>query len=200
VTDLAPEELEHLDDAMSDGHAMPVSRPMGLRIRHVHTVGVLVSSWLALACGGGGPEFPPPPVNRSFAVLDGNRLYRDDRSPMDSMRVAISDTETLRRLWEQATAETPPPKPPVPAIDFSTDMVLLVSAGRRNSGDRIRIDSVGSEFRAQPDGRSSEVWFAVVRTIPDCNPFPGFAYPLELVRIQRVQGTFDFKERVAACP
>jgi hypothetical protein len=161
----------------------------------------LAVTCLVLGCGGGNsPQVAPPPPNRTFPVSDADRLYRDDRSRMDSVRVAITDLETLRGWWAQATAETPPPKPALPQIDFTREMVLLVSAGGRNQGDRIRVDSVGVEMRYEEGGRAREGWFAVVRTTPDCNPFPGVAYPLEFVRMTRVMGTVEFRERFVPCP
>jgi hypothetical protein len=127
-------------------------------------------------------------------------LFRDDRTVMDSLRLAISDNETLRLWWQRATAETPEPKPGMPTVDFTREMVLLVSAGRRNLGDRILVDSVGFEVRPEPGGRSSEGWFAIVRTTPDCSPFPGSAYPLEFVKIARVPTAIEFIERLVPCP
>jgi hypothetical protein len=88
----------------------------------------------------------------------------------------------------------------MPSVDFASHSVLLVTAGRSNAGDRIRVDSIGFEIRPRPGGGRDEVWFAVVRTMPDCNPFPGTAYPLELVRVPKVTGSFEFVDRVVACP
>jgi hypothetical protein len=119
---------------------------------------------------------------------------------MDSLRVEISTTETLRLWWDRATAETPDPKPPMPTVDFTTHMVLLVSAGRSNPGDRIRVDSVGVIDRRLLAGGVGEVWFAVVRTVPDCNPIPGVSYPIELVRVPKAEGRIEWWERVATCP
>ena len=160
----------------------------------------LALAWLLVGCGGGSVPAPVPASSRRTVVTDSDRLFRDDRTTMDSLRLAISDAATLGLWWQRATAEAPEPKPAVPTIDFTREMVLLVSAGRRNLGDRIRVDSVGFEVRPEPGGRSSEGWFAVVRTTPDCSPFPGSAYPLEFVKIARVPGTIEFVERVAACP
>ena len=116
------------------------------------------------------------------------------------VRIVISDPETLRLWWSRATADTPEPKPPLPTIDFQANSVLLVAAGRSNAGDRIRVDSIGFDIRPAPGGGRDEVWFAIVRTIPDCNPFPGTAFPLEFVRVPKVTGRFDFVDRVVACP
>lgn len=178
---------------MSHGHTQ-----RGHRIRFLPLVLLTLG---APACGGGSP--PPQPITpsrRVEAIQDTDRLYRDDRTQTDSVRVVISDPETLRLWWSRATADTPEPKPALPTIDFQTNSVLLVAAGRSNAGDRIRVDSIGFDIRPAPGGGSDEVWFAIVRTIPDCNPFPGTAFPLEFVRVPKVTGRFDFVDRVVACP
>jgi hypothetical protein len=112
---------------------------------------------------------------------------------MDSLRVAILDSQTFLSLWEEATAATQP-RPPIPTIDFNNDIVLLVSAGRRNSGDRIRVDSIGFGLG------SSTGWFAIVRTIEECNPLSGVAYPLEFVRVAKRAGQIEFIDRLVPCP
>jgi len=78
-------------------------------------------------------------------------------------------------------------------------MVLMVSAGRRNAGDRMRVDSIG--FRLVPDGNGNprEVMYAVVRLTVDCSPFPGNSYPLEVVRVQRADPAIDWLERRTEC-
>jgi hypothetical protein len=170
-------------------------------MRSLRVLPITVLALSSAACGGGDP--PPPPVapgRRAEAVQETDRLYRDDRTEIDSVRVVIADPETLRLWWLRATAQTPDPKPALPAVDFDRHTVLLVAAGRRNAGDRIRVDSVGFEIRPEPGGGRSEVWFAVVRTIPDCNPFPGIAYPVEVVRIPKVDSRLEFVDRLVTCP
>jgi len=178
---------------MSHGHTQ-----RGRRIRFLPLALLTLG---APACGGGSaPPQPITPSRRVEAIQDTDRLYRDDRTQTDSVRVVISDPETLRLWWSRATADTPEPKPALPTIDFQTSSVLLVAAGRSNAGDRIRVDSIGFDIRPAPGGGRDEVWFAIVRTIPDCNPFPGTAFPLEFVRVPKVTGRFDFVDRVVACP
>lgn len=175
---------------MSHGHSV--------RGRRIRLLPFLLATLVAPACGG-SPQ-PITPSRRVEAIQDTDRLYRDDRTQTDSVRLVISDAQTLRLWWSRATADTPDPKPPIPTIDFEGHSVLLVAAGRSNAGDRIRVDSIGFDIRPSPGGGRDEVWFAVVRTIPDCNPFPGTAYPLEFVRVPKVTGRFEFVDRVVACP
>lgn len=149
---------------------------------------------------GGDP--PPPlvvlPTERGWRVEDNDRLYTDDAAPVDSMRQVITDSRNFTRLWDLATSAQDSP-PPLPSIDFARNMVLMVTAGRRNSGDGIRVDSIG--FRLVPDGKGGqrEVMYAVVRLIVDCSPFPGDSYPLEIVRVQRADPAIDWLERIAEC-
>lgn len=164
-------------------------------IRFLLIVSLTASS---AACRGKAPA-PVAPSRRAQAVQDADRLFSDDRTETDSARVVINDPGTFKLWWQRATADTPAPKPAMPTIDFTLHTVLLVAAGRRNAGDRIRVDSVGFEIQPKPGGGQQEVWFAIVRTIPDCSPFPGTAYPLEFVRIPKVGSQLEFIDRVVSC-
>jgi hypothetical protein len=169
-------------------------------MRSLRYLPVVLLALPSAGCGGGGPAAAAP-SRRAEAVQEADRLYRDDRTEVDSARVVINDPETLRLWWLRATADTPEPKPEMPSVDFQNHSVLMVAAGRRNAGDRIRVDSIGFEIRPQPGGGGrDEVWFAIVRTIPDCNPFPGTSYPLEFVRVPKVGADMEFVDRVVSCP
>lgn len=167
--------------------------------RAIRWGGGLLLVALMQGCGGGDPPGTVVPSRRAEPVPAADRLYTDDRAVMDSVRVVITDAEELRTWWTRATAEASDP-PPVPRVDFEQSMVLLVSAGRGNSGDRIRVDSIGFQTVPSPGGGQREVWFAVVRTLIECNPFPGDAYPLEIVRAPRAEPPIDWIERRTTCP
>ncbi len=169
------------------------------RLSPLRILPCLVAVLPLAACGGGNAPPPPTPGRRVEAVPDADRLYRGDRTAMDSVMVVINDPQTLQLWWQRATAEAPEPRPGVPTVDFDQHTVLMVSAGRMNNGDRIRVDSLGFEVQAEPGGGRSEVWFAIVRTTRDCNPLPGVRYPLEFVRISKVQEV-RFDPRLTACP
>jgi hypothetical protein len=64
----------------------------------------------------------------------------------------------------------------MPAVEFSTHMVLVVGAGRMRPGDQIRVDSLGVRGNA---------FVAVVRIMEECQPFPADVYPLEIVKAPR---------------
>jgi len=156
------------------------------------------------ACGGGGgsaPAVAPPPA--PLARLEAaQRLYYDDSGGIaDSLRLAVRDEANWRDIWDRATSTLGSP-PPLPVIDFTRDMVLVVAAGRMSPGDRIQVDSAGVRTELDSDGQRREVMMAQVRIILDCTGFDADVYPLELVRVRRFDGPLQFlhaRERAPNC-
>src|SRR5439155_15027409 len=104
------------------------------------------------------------------------RVYYDDGPAFrDSVRIVVRDGDAWRAVWAQATSTQPSP-PPLPAVDFTREMVLVVGAGRMTPGDQIHVDSAGVR---------RDFFVAVVRTIVQCRPFPAPASPLDIVRLSR---------------
>ena len=136
---------------------------------------------LVAAChrGAAGMEMLTP-------VLSTARVYYDDGPAFrDSVRMVVRDGAAWRTVWAQATSAQPAP-PPLPAVDFEREMVLVVGAGKMTPGDQIHVDSAGVR---------RDFFVAVVRTIVQCRPFPADAYPLEIVRVTRSDKTATFVER-----
>ena len=153
--------------------------------------------------GGGGEPDPTPtgPPDRSLApVPERNRLYYDDTGGItDSVRLVVRDAERFRDLWNRATERRADP-PPLPAIDFGEEMVLVVAAGRKTPQDRIRVDSMGVRDRRTPQGGSEDVFAVVVRTVEGCGPFQTDAYPVEIVAAPAFGGPVTFIERTERGP
>lgn len=172
----------------------------GARFNLSRLLSMAVLAGVLGGCGlfGGDPPMMTVVSERVWRVEDADRLYADDAAPVDSMRQVVTDARSFTQVWDQATSgQDQPPSPP--AIDFTTHMVLMVSAGRRNTGDQVRVDSIG--FRLVPDrnGDLQEVMYAVVRLTVSCSSFPGNSYPLELVRVQRADPAIDWLERRTEC-
>lgn len=128
-------------------------------------------------------------------VPDAARLYYDDGGGIrDSTRHVVRGETLWREIWEQATAPRYSP-PPLPVIDFSQEMVLVVGAGRMTPEDRIQVDSVGVRRERTAEGRDRDVLAVVVRTVQGCGRFDADAYPLEIVRVRRFDGPVNFIER-----
>jgi hypothetical protein len=113
-------------------------------------------------------------------------VYYDDGPGFpDSVRMAVRDQTTFEDVWARATYSQPSP-PPIPVVDFTNEMILVVAAGRMSPGDQIRVDSVGVR---------GDFYVVLVRTIVQCQPFPADAYPLEIVRVAREERPVTFSER-----
>jgi hypothetical protein len=149
---------------------------------------MLATLFVASVCGK-----KDVPVDSVAPVLDTARLYVDDSPAFpDSTLMLIRDAATWYDIWDQATSvQASPPLRPV--VDFDVQMVILAVAGRMSPGDLVRVDSAGVR----------EGVFAVfVRTITECDPFPGESYPFELVRVARADEPAHWiqkREKAAHC-
>lgn len=137
---------------------------------------------------GKGPKLPPPPAPINWRVLapDAQIYYDNGVGFGDSVRVVVRDAAAWQNLWTQATKSQPSP-PPRPQVDFATQMLLLVAAGRMKPGDEIHVDSIGVR---------ADTTYVVVKTTLACQQFPTDAFPVEVVRIRRSEGPVMFAERV----
>ena len=134
--------------------------------------------FLALACHHGPEPLAP--------VLPTERVYYDDGPAFrDSVRLVVQDSVTWQRVWRQASSTQPSP-PPRPEVDFGSEILLVVGAGRMAPGDQIRVDSVGVR---------GDFFFVVVRTTTECRPLAADVYPLEIVRAVRTGKPVAFAER-----
>ena len=134
------------------------------------------------------PTQPPAPADEMEPLDSSARVYYDDETGFtDSLRLTIRDEETFRGVWAQAT-QRQATSPALPQINFQSQMVLLVSAGRLRAGDQIHVDSIGRR-----EGRL----VAVVRTTVECQEFPAVAHPVEIVRVRRSESQVIFVERRA---
>jgi len=127
--------------------------------------------------GGGGGLTPVGATARVY--------YDDSPAYRDSVRMIVREASTWQMVWARATSTQASPAP-LPAIDFSREIVVLVGAGRMTPGDQIHVDSVGVRGGA---------FVVVVRTTVECRPFPAEAYPMEIVRVSRSDKTPSFVER-----
>ncbi|HUE96314.1 MAG TPA: hypothetical protein VMN39_06620 [Longimicrobiaceae bacterium] len=150
-------------------------------------------------CGGrGGALSSGAPASAWRAIPTTARVYYDNAGGIrDSLRLVVRDEATLRAVWSQATsAQTAPP--PAPEVDFQREMLLVVGAGRMAPEDQIRVDSV-----AVVRGSSGQALMAIVRLSEGCRRMNIDAYPLEIVRVGRIEGEVEFverRDRAPSCP
>lgn len=139
---------------------------------------LICSLVLALACHHGPQALAP--------VVPMQRVYYDDGPAFrDSVRLVVEDSVTWKRVWRQA-ASTQSSPPPRPEVDFDSEILLVVGAGRMAPGDQIRVDSVGVR---------GGFFVVVVRLTTECRPLAADVYPLEIVRAPRTGKPVAFAER-----
>jgi hypothetical protein len=123
------------------------------------------------------------------------RLYYDNGSaPQDSARTIVRDGEALRGLWQRLTATQASP-PPMPAVDFTREMLALVAAGRMTPDDQIRVDSVALTREMDASAKMTETLNIFVATVTGCRRFNAEAYPIEIVRLRKFDGPVKWVER-----
>lgn len=112
-------------------------------------------------------------------------------------RTVISDMTAWRtawsRLWAGAASE-----PPLPAVDFAREVIVLAALGERPTGGyQIVVDSATT---------ASEGGVVVhVRTVSPgarCGVYHALTQPVDLARLPRVQGPVTFRDHavVENCP
>lgn len=157
---------------------------------------ILVAVVSAPACRRGAPAPIIVPAGPSWTAAPAQRVYYDNAGGIqDSLRLVVRSTEELRSVWDQATSRQASP-PPLPAVDFEREMLLVVAAGRRGPEDQIRVDSVG--FQRDPAARRRTApgeMTAIVRLTEGCRRFAAEVYPVEIVRVQRFDGSVNWVER-----
>jgi len=104
-------------------------------------------------------------------------------------REAIRSTAEWNFAWQELHSGISP-GPPIPAIDFGREMVVLVAAGRRNNGCYgIEV----TEITRREDGR---VEIEVVESVPgpSCVCTEAITTPVHVIRTQRAWGAVSFRE------
>jgi protease stability complex PrcB-like protein len=115
---------------------------------------------------------------------------------VDAADLVISDSQTWAAMWARLNAGRQPP-PPLPAVDFLTERVILVALGQRNSGGYdIRVDSV-VHFE-----RGSVTYVTATAPGSRCGVTGALTQPVDVRRLSSRVGPMAFQQRdvVRDCP
>lgn len=148
-----------------------------------------------MACGRGQGGVAPAAAPRPPEPFPApQRLYYDNGGGIqDSLRLVIRDAATMQSRWTQATSRQASP-PPAPDLDFNREMAVLVSSGRMTPDDRVHVDSAAVTRAMDGSGAMGNVLLLYVRTVRGCRPSSTQAYPVEILRMRRFDGTVRFQE------
>lgn len=184
--------------------------PIAARFSRSH-IALLLPQITLVLLGGCSPSLPAQRATSQSGAAAGVsasravpvRRLRPERATFeyysgigDSLRAVIGDERHWRAVWARIHRDERP-IPPVPAIDWSREWVIVAALGRRSSGGfAIKIDS------AYQRDDTLEI---VVRTeVPgrDCMLTAAFSQPVDLARLPRPAATLPvrFRETTHAEP
>ena len=121
------------------------------------------------ACGGDPPSFITPVASTDELYSGYEPVYTE------SVQRVIRTPAELAQLWDRIRDRVSAPSAQ-PTVAFNREMVVVIGAGQRRSGDRLRTDSVGVR------NGQFQVYFTVEK---DCVEGAPTIYPLQIVKTVR---------------
>lgn len=104
-------------------------------------------------------------------------------------RSVVRDEGAWREAWA-AIWSNHSPTPPLPAVDFTREMIIVVALGERRSGGySILIDSA-----AVSDG-GLVIWVHTISPGPRCVTTGALTQPVDAARLPQLPGRAEFRER-----
>ena len=160
-----------------------------METRRLARVTVLMCAVMLSACNQPngvdlGEEIPVAPI-----VAESNSAFEE------ADRRVIRDTIEWAVVWARIY-ETRSPKPPLPAIDFSREQVVIAALGKRpSSGYVVRITGASGTSNA------IKVRFESQSPGTGCAVLPVMTHPVDVVKMPRTVGSVVFEEtpRVRSC-
>ena len=150
---------------------------------------VLIAACVATACI---PDEPGVPSGAEPLELRGfpDEIVAEQLTGFTTQqRMVIRDVENWQEFWDILYATTSE-KPPLPAVDFSQEMVVAATMGPHNtSGHSIHIDAVHA--------KGEDIWIEVRSRNPSltCPRIPLQTSPATAVRVDRRSGGVSRIER-----
>lgn len=157
----------------------------------MYRFGVLSLLWGGLPLGAcGSSSHPEAPREAVTGVDSGAVLLHAGYSGFgESDRFVVRDSAHWARAWATAfTRQTP--VPPLPAVDFARDMIVVAALGTRPTGGYdIAIEGVA------PEAGGAGVRVATTAPGDDCVTTQAITEPVVMVRVAAVAGLVRFHER-----
>ena len=150
----------------------------------------VVLTLFAAACASPEQSTLPPGSSIPIVRLRAEPYSFEFNSGLNTpARIVVRDASTWQSLWTQIY-QGRSPVPPLPAIDFSSDMLVVAALGSRSSGGyMILIDGAS--------GEGSNVIVAVRSISPGqgCGVTGALTQPVDIARLPRRDGDVRFLER-----
>lgn len=155
------------------------------------------------ACSGDDPTSPAPGIGSASEIPSNAQVVGFDvveevtteiSGIRERRRDVITDPAEWETLWDEIQTHVMP-KPPVPAIDFGTRMVIFASMGERTSGGH----TIAVLEAAQED---DSLYVVIEEATPgiQCMTTDVVTTPAVAVSVPRTASTVLFVEREIAYP
>ena len=164
-----------------------------MRIQTVLTVlaviGLTACDYQTVGLGEDGAQREEPGIPDDASATSFDVIYTAELSGvLDARRTVIRDPEAWSSFWAEATSILLP-EPPVPAVDFDNEMVIVAASGERTTGGyTIAIDEVLES--------DVDLFVVVKESSPgaDCVVTQALTAPVTAVRVARSDGSVSFEE------
>ncbi len=129
-----------------------------------------------------GPKPCPTCPQTRFSFMSNSAI-------VEPMQAVIKDAEAWKQMWERIHCKVISPVPPLPEIDFSREMMVVVGLGTRSTGGHGIV--VNSAF--EKDGKLSII-VRKLRPGKNCFTTQAITQPVDIVRLPKIDKPVDFLE------
>ena len=99
-------------------------------------------------------------------------------------RIVLRDRVMWKALWEELHSDN---APPLPEVDFTTEMLVVVANGNTSGSERIKVEAASLDATA--------LTVAVRTRRGGCDAMPSVGAPVHVVRLPRSDVPVVFQER-----
>ena len=141
--------------------------------------------------GASGATQPSPPDGMAGASQQGTRIHSATTSGFTGPeQLVLRDPAAWQAAWSRLHEGMV--APPLPAVDFTREMVVLLALGERSSGGyQIRFDGITVA------GANATVRFTITEPGTGCMTTQAMTAPVDIVRVPRAAGTVRFEPTTA---
>jgi PrcB C-terminal len=151
--------------------------------------GILV--WISLTACAGIPEAGDKAVLRHLPDQAMAHIVTGFAAPAETI---VDTSEQWQRLWREMT-KSQRPMPPLPEVDFTRDVVVVVALGRQRSGG-FSVQILGAD-RTRSEVR---VRYRVNTPGPDCMVSGAITSPVDIALLAKSAGSISFERESVVTP
>jgi PrcB C-terminal len=145
---------------------------------------------LSAGCGGSNITTPPGPSVPMTRLRPEPYAFSFSSGMNETARIVVRDAATWQATWNQIYLHSSP-VPPLPTVDFSQEMIVVVALGNRPTGGYNILLEGASELPAS----GTLVTVSSVAPGPRCITTQAFTQPVDIARVPLRSGAVSFVEQ-----